>query len=46
MLAGAGDFCDGKMLLEVRKRTRSGRMASMRAIASRIVDKATSARLA
>lgn len=31
---------DGRMLLEVRKRTPAGRMASMRAIASRIVDKA------
>jgi hypothetical protein len=31
---------DGRMLLEVRKRAPNGRMASMRAIASRIADKA------
>lgn len=35
---------DGRMILEVRKRTPAGRMASMRAIASRIVDKAAKRR--
>ena len=33
------------MLLEVKKRTRDGRMASMRAFASRIVDQAAHSRL-
>ena len=37
---------DGKMLTEVRKRTSSGRMASMKAIASRIADGAAQAGLA
>ena len=33
------------MLLEVKKRTPQGRMATMRAIAMRIVDKAAHARI-